>query len=60
VAEHAAGINFSQLARGQLDAASGFPLFQVANMEAMGVRADELVILNFKDYGVNIYGNAIW
>jgi len=53
------GINFSQLARGQLDAASGFPLFQVANMEAMGVRADELVILNFKDYGVNIYGNAI-
>jgi NitT/TauT family transport system substrate-binding protein len=53
------GLNFTQLARGQLDAASGFPLFQVANMEAMGVKADELVILNFKDYGVNIYGNAI-
>ena len=53
------GLNLTQLARGQLEAASGFPLFQVGNMEAMGVKADELVVLNFKDYGVNIYGNAI-
>jgi NitT/TauT family transport system substrate-binding protein len=53
------GLNLTQLARGQLEAASGFPLFQVGNMEAMGVKADELVLLNYKDYGVNIYGNAV-
>ena len=53
------GLNMTQLVRGQLDAASGFPLFQVGNMESMGVKADELVILNYRDYGVNIYGNGI-
>jgi len=53
------GLNLTQLARGQLEAASGFPLFQVGNMQAMGVQPDELVLFNFKDYGVNIYGNAV-
>jgi NitT/TauT family transport system substrate-binding protein len=53
------GLSLSQLARGQVDAASGFPLFQVGNMEAIGVKAEELVLLNYKDYGVNIYGNAV-
>ncbi|HKQ27713.1 MAG TPA: ABC transporter substrate-binding protein [Burkholderiales bacterium] len=53
------GLNLTQLVRGQLDAASGFPLFQVGNMEALGVKADELVLLNYKDFGVNIYGNAV-
>jgi NitT/TauT family transport system substrate-binding protein len=53
------GLNLTQLARGQVEAASGFPLFQVGNMEAMGVKADELVLLNYKDYGVHIYGNAV-
>jgi NitT/TauT family transport system substrate-binding protein len=53
------GLNLTQLARGQVEAASGFPLFQVGNMEAMGVKAEELVLLNYKDYGVNIYGNAV-
>ena len=54
------GLNLTQLVRGQLEAASGFPLLQVGNMESMGVKADELVVLNYKDYGVNIYGNAVF
>jgi NitT/TauT family transport system substrate-binding protein len=53
------GLSLSQLARGQIEAASGFPLFQVGNMEAIGVKAEELVLLNYKDYGVNIYGNGV-
>jgi NitT/TauT family transport system substrate-binding protein len=53
------GLNFSLLARGQLEAASGFPSFQVGNMEAMGIKADELVLFNYRDYGVQIYGNGI-
>src|SRR5687767_1707438 len=46
------GLNMSLLARGQLEAASGFPAFQVGNMESMGVKASELVIFNYRDYGV--------
>src|SRR5581483_7165461 len=53
------GLNLTQLARGQLDAASGFPSLQVGQIEAMGVKAEELVLFNYKDYGVHIYGNAI-
>jgi NitT/TauT family transport system substrate-binding protein len=53
------GLNFTLLARGQLEAASGFPSFQIGNMEAMGVKAEELVLFNYRDYGVQIYGNGI-
>jgi NitT/TauT family transport system substrate-binding protein len=53
------GLNLTQLARGQLDAASGFPTFQLGHIESMGVKPDELVLFNYKDYGVQIYGNAV-
>jgi NitT/TauT family transport system substrate-binding protein len=53
------GLNLTQLARGQLEAASGFPTFQIGQMESMGVKAEELVIFSYKDYGVQIYGNAV-
>ena len=53
------GLNLTQLARGQLEATSGFPTLQVGHLEAMGVKADELVMFNYKDYGVQIYGNAV-
>jgi NitT/TauT family transport system substrate-binding protein len=53
------GLNLTQLVRGQVDAASGFPLFQIGHAMALGVTAEELVVLNYKDYGVNIYGNAV-
>lgn len=53
------GLNMSLLARGQVEAASGFPSFMVGNMEAMGVKADELVLFNYRDHGVHIYGNGV-
>lgn len=53
------GLNLTQLARGQLEAASGFPTLQVGQLEAMGVKTEEMVIFNFKDYGVHIYGNGV-
>lgn len=53
------GLNLTQLARGQLESASGFPTFQIGQMEAMGVKAEDLVIFNYKDYGVRIYGNGV-
>lgn len=53
------GLNLTQLVRGQLEAASGFPTFQIGQMEAMGVKAEELVIFNYKDFGVQIYGNGV-
>jgi NitT/TauT family transport system substrate-binding protein len=53
------GLNMSLLARGQVEAASGFPSFMVGNMAAMGVSADELVLFNYRDYGVRIYGNGV-
>jgi NitT/TauT family transport system substrate-binding protein len=53
------GLNMSLLARGQVEAASGFPSFMVGNMETMGVNADELVLFNYRDYGVHIYGNGV-
>jgi len=53
------GLNLTQLVRGQVDAASGFPLFQIGHAVALGVKAEDLVVLNYKDYGVNIYGNAV-
>jgi NitT/TauT family transport system substrate-binding protein len=53
------GLNLTQLARGQIDAASGFPTFQVGHIEAMGVKEEELLLFNYKDYGVQLYGNAV-
>lgn len=53
------GLNLTQLARGQIDAASGFPTFQLGHIEAMGVKPEELLWFNYKDYGVHIYGNAV-
>lgn len=53
------GLNLTQLVRGQIDAASGFPTFEFNRYEAVGLKPEELVMFNFKDYGVKIYGNAI-
>lgn len=53
------GLTYSMLARGQVDAISGFPSFAIGTMETLGVKASEIVAFNYKDYGVQLYGNAI-
>lgn len=47
------------LARGQLDAITGFYFTSLLNLEARGVNPDDIVALRYPDYGVEFYGNTI-
>jgi NitT/TauT family transport system substrate-binding protein len=47
------------LVRGEVDAITGFSFSALPNLEALGVRSDELVVMPYPKYGVKLYGNAI-
>ncbi len=47
------------LIRGQVDAISGFNFTSVLNLGRAGVPASDLVVFNYADYGVSLYGNAV-
>lgn len=47
------------LLSGQVDAISGFSFTTVLNLERAGVPASDLVVLNYADVGVKLYGNAV-
>jgi NitT/TauT family transport system substrate-binding protein len=47
------------LARGDLEAITGFYYTSVLNLEARGVKESELTVFKFADHGVNLYGNAV-
>jgi NitT/TauT family transport system substrate-binding protein len=47
------------LARGDVDAISGFYFTSALNLEATGVKPEDLVVFNYSDAGVQLYGNAI-
>jgi NitT/TauT family transport system substrate-binding protein len=49
----------TMLARGDIDAITGFSFTSLLNLEARGVKADDVVILPYPSYGVKLYGNAI-
>jgi NitT/TauT family transport system substrate-binding protein len=49
----------TMLARGDVDAITGFTFTSLLNLEARGVKADEVVVLPYPAYGVKLYGNAI-
>jgi NitT/TauT family transport system substrate-binding protein len=49
----------TMLARGEVDAITGFSFTSLLNLEARGVKADEVVTLPYPSYGVKLYGNAI-
>lgn len=49
----------TMLARGDVDAITGFTFTSLLNLEARGVKADDVVILQYPDYGVKLYGNVI-
>ena len=49
----------TMLARGDVDAITGFSFTSLLNLEARGVKASDVVILPYPDYGVKMYGNAI-
>ncbi len=49
----------TMLVRGDVDAITGFTFTSLLNLEARGVKADEVVVLPYPDFGVKLYGNAI-
>ncbi|HQX60589.1 MAG TPA: ABC transporter substrate-binding protein [Burkholderiaceae bacterium] len=49
----------TMLARGDVDAITGFTFTSLLNLEARGVKASDVVVLPYSDFGVKLYGNAI-
>ncbi len=49
----------TMLVRGDVDAITGFTFTSLLNLEARGVKAADVVVLPYPDYGVKLYGNAI-
>jgi len=49
----------TMLARGDVDAITGFTFTSLLNLEARGVKAEDVVILPYPQYGVKLYGNVI-
>ncbi len=49
----------TMLARGDVDAITGFSFTSLLNLEARGVKAEDVVILPYPSYGVKLYGNVV-
>ncbi|MGA1060017.1 MAG: ABC transporter substrate-binding protein [Burkholderiaceae bacterium] len=49
----------TMLARGDVDAITGFGFTSLLNLEARGVKPEDIVIMPYPDHGVKLYGNAI-
>jgi len=49
----------TMLVRGDIEAITGFSFTSILNLEARGVKAEDIVVLSYPDHGVKLYGNAI-
>ena len=49
----------TMLIKGDVDAITGFYFTSLLNLEARGVKADELAVQLYPQHGVKLYGNAI-
>ena len=49
----------TMLVRGDVDAITGFSFTSLLNIEARGVKAEDVVVLPYADNGVKLYGNVI-
>lgn len=47
------------LAQGNVDAITGFWFSSFINLKANGVKAEDIVVLMMRDFGVDLYGNVI-
>jgi NitT/TauT family transport system substrate-binding protein len=47
------------LAKGDVDAITGFSFTSLLNLEARGVKAEDIVVMPYSEYGVKLYGNVI-
>lgn len=49
----------TMLARGDVDAITGFTFTSLLNLEARGVKAGDVTVLPYADHGVKLYGNVV-
>ena len=49
----------TMLVRGDVDAITDFSFTSLLNIEARGVKADDVIILPYPSHGMKLYGNAI-
>ncbi|MEY2655208.1 MAG: hypothetical protein RLZZ524_2236 [Pseudomonadota bacterium] len=49
----------TMLVRGDIDAITGFSFTSLLNLEARGIKTEDIVVLPYPQYGVKLYGNAI-
>jgi NitT/TauT family transport system substrate-binding protein len=49
----------TMLVRGDIEAITGFSFTSLLNLEARGVKAEDVVVLPYGSFGVKLYGNAI-
>jgi NitT/TauT family transport system substrate-binding protein len=49
----------TMLVRGDVDAITGFSFTSLLNLEARGVKADDVVVLPYPAHGVKLYGNVV-
>ncbi|TNF58256.1 MAG: taurine ABC transporter permease [Burkholderiales bacterium] len=49
----------TMLVRGDIDAITGFSFTSLLNLEARGVKPQDVVVMPYADHGVKLYGNAI-
>jgi NitT/TauT family transport system substrate-binding protein len=49
----------TMLVRGDVDAITGFSFTSLLNLEARGVKAADVAVFPYPDYGVKLYGNVI-
>lgn len=49
----------TMLVRGDVDAITGFTFTSVLNLEARGVKAEDIVVLPYPAFGVKLYGNVV-
>ncbi len=49
----------TMLVRGDIDAITGFSFTSLLNLEARGVKTEDVVVLPFPAHGVKLYGNVI-
>lgn len=49
----------TMLVRGDVDAITGFSFTSLLNLEARGVKTEDVVVFPYPQYGVKLYGNAV-
>ncbi len=48
-----------QFVQGKFDAVASFVTTSLLNLQQLGMKRDQLTILNFADYGVDLYGSGV-